>query len=230
MIRNASYFNVNDIVLYGKYKNGHAKIVGFGKDKHGNPTVILEPIPKGKKQNKEMGLFKIWHAEETKRTACRVAARHSIQLGVPPVRQTPGLCGPAALQAILAFYGIGKSEAELAELSGANRREGVGIAGLISAAKALGFHAKAKAKATLEELEDIVNQGIPVIVDWFSTDEGHYSVVTGIDKENIYLQDPELAKIRSKPRKEFERVWFDFDGSKPSKENLCSHTFLVVIP
>ena len=59
----ASYFEVGDVVLYGKYKNHHGKIVSFGQDKWGNPTIEVEPIPKGRKQNKVFGLFKIWRAD-----------------------------------------------------------------------------------------------------------------------------------------------------------------------
>jgi len=59
----ASYFSVGDLVLYGKYKNKKGKVVAFGKDKWGNPTIEIEPIPKGRKQNKVFGLFKIWRAD-----------------------------------------------------------------------------------------------------------------------------------------------------------------------
>lgn len=55
------YFGLNDLILYGKYKNHHGKIVAFGFDPKGNPTIEIEPIPKGRKQNKIMGLFKVWH-------------------------------------------------------------------------------------------------------------------------------------------------------------------------
>lgn len=58
----ASLFNVNDIILYGKYKNKKGRILEFGHDPKGNPTILIEPIPKGRKQNKLMGLFKIWKA------------------------------------------------------------------------------------------------------------------------------------------------------------------------
>lgn len=54
------YFEVGDLILFGKYKNKPGRIVGFGKDHKGNPTVEIEPIPKGRKKNKVMGLFKIW--------------------------------------------------------------------------------------------------------------------------------------------------------------------------
>lgn len=59
----ARYFKVGDLVLMGKYKSSRGRIVGFGEDKWGNPTVEIEPIPKGRKQNKVIGLFKIWRAD-----------------------------------------------------------------------------------------------------------------------------------------------------------------------
>jgi hypothetical protein len=59
----ASYFSVGTIVLFGKYKNKRGKILSFGKDKWGNPTIVVEPIPKGRKQNKTLGLYKIWRAD-----------------------------------------------------------------------------------------------------------------------------------------------------------------------
>lgn len=55
------YFAVGDLVLYGKWKNKHGRILQFLADKHGNPTVEIEPIPKGRKQNKVMGVYRFWH-------------------------------------------------------------------------------------------------------------------------------------------------------------------------
>ena len=79
-----SYFSVGDIILFSKYKNKKGLIVGFGVNERGEPTVEIEPIPKGRKQNKVFGLFKLWHADETKRMMARVAARTAERLGVPP--------------------------------------------------------------------------------------------------------------------------------------------------
>lgn len=59
----ADYFSLGDLVYYGKYKNHVGRIVAFGKDKWGNPTVEIEPVPKGRKQNKVMGLFKMWRKD-----------------------------------------------------------------------------------------------------------------------------------------------------------------------
>ena len=58
-----TYFNIGDLVLMGKFKNTQGKIVGFSSDKWGNPTVEIEPIPRGRKKNRTIGLFKIWRAD-----------------------------------------------------------------------------------------------------------------------------------------------------------------------
>ena len=57
-------FNVGDTILFGKYKNKKGKIVGFGRNEKGQITVEVEPIPKGRKKNRTMGLFKIWTMPE----------------------------------------------------------------------------------------------------------------------------------------------------------------------
>lgn len=78
MRKSAAFFNVGDLVLYGKYKNKPGRIVAFGQDDKGNPTVEIEPIPKGRKKNKVMTLFKIWHKD---RVALRVTARYILSEG-----------------------------------------------------------------------------------------------------------------------------------------------------
>lgn len=71
--KQASYFDIGSIVLYGKYKNKRGKVVGFGKDKWGNPTIEVEPIPKGRKQNKIIHLFKIWRADVKEKALAEMA-------------------------------------------------------------------------------------------------------------------------------------------------------------
>ncbi len=58
-----TYFAIGDLVLMGKYKSSKGKIVGFGEDQWGNPTVEIEPVAKGRKQNRVVGLFRIWRAD-----------------------------------------------------------------------------------------------------------------------------------------------------------------------
>ena len=88
-IRLGAYFGVGDVILFGKYKNKKGLIVRFYNDDRGVPTVEVEPIPKGRKQNRQIGLFKIWHADMEKRAGRLLefpsrqprAPKHSITLG-----------------------------------------------------------------------------------------------------------------------------------------------------
>lgn len=66
-MKTAGYFTVGDLVLYGKYKNKKAIVKSISIDERGVPVVTLEPTPKGRKQDKTLGLFNIWHADLEKR-------------------------------------------------------------------------------------------------------------------------------------------------------------------
>ncbi len=154
-----------------------------------------------------------------------------------PFRETPGFCGPASLKMVLDYYGISVSEAELGKLSGTTQKMGTSIEGLIKAAKHFGFQAFLKTKSSLDDLRYFVKREIPVIVDWFNEDDGHYSVVVDIDRNNIVLMDPALRKIliyirrRKYSTEDFFRIWFDFPGDfiKDSKD-LTLRLMLVVTP
>lgn len=61
------YFSVGDHVLMGRWKNKKGIIRRLFKDEHGNPAVEIEPVPKGRKKNKVLTLFKIWHEDPEKR-------------------------------------------------------------------------------------------------------------------------------------------------------------------
>ncbi len=151
-------------------------------------------------------------------------------LDVKPFRQKSGFCGPASLKMILDFFGIKKSEDELAVLSGCTSHKGVGAEGLIKAAKLLGLKGFYKDFSEIKDLREyVIGKKIPAIIDWFSTDDGHYSVVVDIDKRNIYLQDPELGKLRILDIERFKRVWFDFGGNLlTSKDDIIIRRMIVI--
>jgi predicted double-glycine peptidase len=153
-------------------------------------------------------------------------------LNVPPYRQASGLCGASSLKMVLAYFGVQKTERELAKLAGATPQKGTTGQGLIRAAKKLGFKGLIKDFANFKDLRCYVfKKKIPVIIDWFSEDEGHYSVVCHIDDKDIYLQDPELGALRTMDLKTFKRVWFDFPGNfLKSKNDLILRRIIVIWP
>lgn len=71
----ASYFSPGDLITFGKWQNKPGKIVRIFQDERGIPMIEIEPVPKGRKQNRTMGLYRIRHADPAKRVASRWAAR-----------------------------------------------------------------------------------------------------------------------------------------------------------
>jgi predicted double-glycine peptidase len=147
-----------------------------------------------------------------------------ILLDVKPFQETlnADMCGPASLKIVLEYYGVNKSEDELAKIAGHKKGLGIDDKGIKKVAERLGFKAKIKNNSSFKDMEKWLKKDVPVIVDWFtkgrtdygdsSTADGHYSVVMGLDDEFIYLQDPELGAMRKITRNDFMRVWFDFKG------------------
>lgn len=146
-------------------------------------------------------------------------------LDVLPFQETlnAGMCGPASLKIVLAFYGLDISESGLASISKTDKTLGSTAENLALAARSLGFETEIRTECSFDDLFAWLRKGVPVIVDWFTrgrddypedmlSADGHYSVVCGLDDTHIFLQDPEIGGIRRLRREVFERVWFDFSG------------------
>jgi predicted double-glycine peptidase len=133
---------------------------------------------------------------------------------------------------VLAYYGVRATEQELGRRAQTTVRRGTTGERLVRAARALGFQAYLKDRVSLAELRRlVVKQRVPVIVNWFSEDDGHYSVVVHLDRKNIYLNDPELKRVRKLDLLTFRRVWFDFDGDFfRSPKDLILRRIIVVKP
>jgi ABC-type bacteriocin/lantibiotic exporter with double-glycine peptidase domain len=138
-------------------------------------------------------------------------------LPVKPFQETlhQGMCGPASLKMVFDYYGIKKSESELALLCDKND-SGTNEQGIKKAAKSLGFTVEIKNESSLEDIQMWLDKKVPAIVDWFTRGradyddsavaDGHYSVVVGLDEEYIYLQDPEIGGLRKIKRGDFMKV------------------------
>lgn len=145
-------------------------------------------------------------------------------LPVQPFQETlhASMCGPASLKMVLAYYGIEKTEQELAELTKTHPDLGTSDVNIKKAAESLGFKVEIKNDSTFEDIQGWLDKKVPVIVNWFTrgridypesdVPDGHLSVVVGLADEFIYLQDPEIGKLRTIARNDFLRVWFDFTG------------------
>ena len=139
----------------------------------------------------------------------------------------------ASLKMVLDYFGVEISERELIKITGATAKNGTSLAGLKKAAQRLGFKLYFKNNADFEDVKFYLDKKIPPMVDWFSMfggySEGHYSVVVGLDDKFIYLQDPEIARVRKMPREDFKRVWFDFEGDfMKNKKDLILRRMIII--
>jgi uncharacterized protein len=147
-------------------------------------------------------------------------------------------CGPASLKIVFNYYGIDKTEKELAKMAGWNKVLGIDDRGMKKVAEKLGFKVEIKNNSSFRDIESWLKKEVPVIVNWFTrgrndypeseTADGHYSVVAGLDDKFIYLQDPEIGKIRKLDKEDFLTVWFDFGGKYIKPNGLIIRQIIAI--
>ncbi len=164
-------------------------------------------------------------------------------LQVKPFQETlgGGYCGPASLKMVLGFWNLEKNEEEIAQKCKRNLELGTDDASLKEAAESYGFTVEIENNSSFDSMQQWLDRGVPVIVNWFTrgrTDygdsevpDGHYSVVVGLDASNIYLQDPEIGTLRILSREDFMRVWFDFKPAHITKwEDMIIRQLIAIQP
>lgn len=164
-------------------------------------------------------------------------------LDIKPFQETlhAGMCGPASLKMVLAYYGVEKTEAEVAKECGCDPDLGTDDISIKKAAESYGFKVEIQNEASFEDIQYWLDKKVPVIVDWFTrgradygdseVPDGHYSVVVGLDKDNIYLQDPEIGKMRTLDCNDFMRVWFDFKNDHiTSWKDMIIRQLIAIYP
>ena len=149
-------------------------------------------------------------------------------LAVPDTRQSTSYsCGAGAMQAVLMYYGDEYMESDLIQEMGTSPEHGTTPSAMAEFAREAGYNAEVRENLTLKDLEKAVEDNIPVTVAiqaWRESsleelpwkdrwDDGHYVVVMGLDKNNVYFEDPSMLGSRGViPRSEFEERWHDVEG------------------
>jgi len=150
------------------------------------------------------------------------------------------MCGPACLKIVLAFFGVRKSERVIATACNATPASGTTGRNLAIGAERLGLRARIIDRASFPLIGKWLRRGVPVIVDWMSTVTsdptresmacGHYSVVYGLNRRDIFLQDPAVGQRRIS-RDRFLAVWFDFEDVFPQHtRDLLIRRLIVAAP
>ncbi|MCX6031097.1 MAG: C39 family peptidase [Chloroflexi bacterium] len=154
---------------------------------------------------------------------------------VRQVYQHPEFCGPTTLEMMFSAYGVLLSQDTIAEEIGVPeimRYRGTALYQLYQAAQRLrpDFVLMAKYGATVSDLDFLTGQlDLPVAVEWQGVflapdgkrfEEGHYSVVVGLDRQagDLLMLDPDLRAAFGDGRvsvAEFEARWWDWNTVLP---------------
>lgn len=139
----------------------------------------------------------------------------NVKLAVPFYKQdTNYTCGPVALQMVLDFFGVFKSEEKLTKMAKTNEKEGTSHRNILRTARKSGFVCYSKSNAKIAEIKEIISTKLPVIVNYIepADDWGHYAVVVGIKKDTLILNDPWNGEGFEISEEEFLHRWRSGDG------------------
>ena len=118
-------------------------------------------------------------------------------------------CGPATLQMAMAFFNKRISESELSKKMETKKPNGTRVGKMIDTARKEGFYCYVNDESTIEEIKYFLMIKLPVIVNFIEPvdNEGHFSVVTGINKGKIILNDPWNGKGFKIRVGDFKKRW-----------------------
>lgn len=131
-------------------------------------------------------------------------------INVPYVRQIADhTCGPAALAMMLAYWRKPASQQQLIRQVQTTEYSGTTRKNLIRAARAAGLYTHSHSNASYAELRSLVQQGIPVLVNYREPEEntGHYGVVVAATASHLLIHDPYHGPAFKMPTALFQRRW-----------------------
>jgi len=130
--------------------------------------------------------------------------------------QTWNNCGPATLAIGLSFYGVERTQADIAAVLKPNVADkNVSLAELLDYAAREGVQARVRVNGTVDLLRRLTNGFIPVLTEgWLTVGEdiGHYRIVRGYDLETDQLltQDSYHGPNLWVSVEDFEAMWQPF--------------------
>jgi len=152
-------------------------------------------------------------------------------------QETPWTCGPAALRAVLAHYGIDVAEPELSLAAATAPALGARPEGMVAAAARYGARGDAFIMNSVGELADLLALGVPpiIIVDsWTRPGKvGHYVVVTEIDPERglATIMDPHNeSHWRTLTLRELDERWWARRKGADGAAKIVRRVAVIVRP
>jgi predicted double-glycine peptidase len=150
----------------------------------------------------------------------------SIKIKLPGIQQKDAYaCGPATLQSIMSYFGVGPEEQSEYSKALKTNKTGTKPEKIIKFARKYGLKAKMKEGMSVKDLEKELDLKHPVIcaVQSWGDEEyyadryyGHYIVAVGYDLKNIYFLDPLVEGYWGYiTKKKFLSRWIDQNGIRP---------------
>jgi predicted double-glycine peptidase len=167
-------------------------------------------------------------------------------LNVPNVVQPNNYTsGPTSLQAVLAYYGNNVNLEQLINITNTTLENGTIPDNIVQATRQNGLNAQVQQNMTLQDLQQNINNGTPVIIycqawksnktnlneNWANdTMNGHYMVVIGIDNQNVYFEDPAILGSKGYiTDQEFIDRWHDQYTDPNTGENITNNHLGIII-
>ncbi len=131
---------------------------------------------------------------------------------VPHHHQKNGyFCGPTCLKMVMEYFGVKKTEKEIALIADTNEEKGTSHRGMIEACRKMGFSCFVHENSSLEDVTSFLRANLPVIVDWVDdkSETGHYTVVSDMKNESMIFCDPWYGPDYPVEKATFEGRWRD---------------------
>lgn len=139
------------------------------------------------------------------------------KINIPFIKQkTDYFCGPASLQMIFNYHRMNIDQEKLAEIMKTKEKVGTKKRRMIEAVKKHGFHFCAKNNSKITDIEELLENKIPVIVNFIepSDEESHYAVIIGMNNDEVVFSDPWNGNDFRIDKKEFLKRWYGFEDNK----------------
>lgn len=121
-------------------------------------------------------------------------------------------CGPSALKIVLDYYKEKRDVKNLIKELNCSEKDGTLHRDFIKFLKKNKYSFIEKKNASLVDIEEFLQQAIPVIVDYQAHHGGHFSVIIGRTENKFLLSDPSCdKKYKWINKKDFEKRWFEED-------------------
>lgn len=209
LITASIFIIMTSLLIFSSYnKEVRIDLTKDQKERHGN---ILEQFPNGEKNMTEYTTGKNLN-ETTIRKEKWIEKTINKEL-----MKTNSDCGIAAVKMLLGFYGIDVSYEELGReinttVDGTNWEDIKKYLETLDNVNSLEF------EYNLEKAKEYSEKGIPLLINWNVDEEevnSHYSILIAIDKNSVWMLDPEEKKSLSEysldyflPCWKSENYWF----------------------